>query len=166
MSQEKLEQEELTQEQLDQLVSLMMRGESMAKLIGMDPDALEGLYALAHNLYGSGNYKDAETVFRALCLYDTNDWRFWFGLGGCRQALDQLQPAFEAYQMASVATAMKNPEPLFYAVKCLLKMGRREDAIAGLQGILSMSDRSVPEYAAVLKRAEATLELLREGDAQ
>ena len=41
----------LSQEQLEKLVSGLMKGATVAQATGMKPDTLENLYALAHNLY-------------------------------------------------------------------------------------------------------------------
>ena len=57
---------------------------------------------------------------------------------------------------------LKNPEPLLYAVRCLVKLNRREDAIAGLQALLTFGgDDKDPAQAACLKQAEALLEMLK-----
>lgn len=156
----------LTKEELELVLEAVLKGTSLAKATGIAQETLEGLYAVARDLYVSGNFTDAQTVFQALSLYDADDWRFWMGLAGCRQALENFSGAVDAYQMASIATNLKNPEPLFYAVKCLLKMNRKEDAVAGLQGLLELSDKTDPAYAATLEKARALLDLLRSGGAQ
>ena len=67
--------------------------------------------------------------------------------------------------MASIATNLKNPEPLLYATKCLLRLNRKDEAVTALQGLLGVSDAENPDYAAVRSKAETLLELLRSGDA-
>lgn len=151
----------LSPEDLEKVVSAVMHGATVAQAAGISKDVLEGLYGVGRNLYASGNYADARTIFQALSIYDASDYRFWMGLGGSCQALEAYEAAVDAYQMASVATSLKNPEPLFYAVKCLLRMNRKEDAVAGLQGLLATADKTAPEHAAVLDKAKALLELLQ-----
>lgn len=155
----------LSETELKTLLEAVMKGVPLAKAAGLSEDTLEGLYALARQLYASGNFKDAHTLFQALTLYDTRDYRFWMGLGGCRQALERYEEAVDAYQMASLATNLKNPEPLLYATKCLLRLNRKDEAVTALQGLLGVSDAENPDYAAVREKARSLLELLRSGDA-
>lgn len=145
------------------VIEKLANGSTIAQATGMSKDTLEGLYALAYNLYSSGNYKDAETIFTALAVYESNEYRFWMGLGGCRQALGKFEQAIDAYQFAAISVAMKNPDPLFYAAKCLLKMNRKDDAAVALEACTEMADKSNPAYAATLEKANAILSLLKTG---
>lgn len=151
----------LSKEQLEKLVGNVMRGATVAQATGVSPAALEGLYALGHDLYNSGNFKDAQVVFQALSIYNSHDSRFWMGLAGCRQALEQYEAAIDAYQLAAVADQLKNPEPILYAVKCLLKLSRKADAIAGLEAVLKLGDADDPRYLSVPSQAQALLDLLK-----
>lgn len=87
------------------------------------------------------------------------------GLAGSRQALERYEEAIDAYQMAALATNLKNPEPLLYATKCLLRLNRKDEAVTALQGLLGVSDAENPDYAALREKARSLLELLRSGDA-
>lgn len=150
----------LSQEQLEKLFKALLNGATVAQAAGVSKDTLEGLYALAHGLYTSANYHDAQIVFQALSLYDATDYRFWMGLGACRQAQEQYEAAIDAYQMAAVASSLKNPDPIIYASKCLVKLGRKEDAIAGLKTAIKIGGESDPSHEAALKKAAALLKLL------
>lgn len=154
----------LSQEDLQMLVKSLLEGATVAQVNGISADTLENLYALAYGLYNAGNYKDAETLFAALTVYDAKQYRFWMGLAGARQALSLYQPAIDAYQMAAVATELKNPEPLFYAAKCLIRLNQKEEALAALEGLLFMADKANPDYKPTLDKAQALLELLKSGD--
>ena len=151
----------LSQEKLQQIVELIMRGATIAEASGISKETLEGLYSLAHKLYTSGSFKDAQVVFQALAIYNGRDSRFWMGLGGCRQALEQYEAAIDAYQLACAADQLKNPEPILYAAKCLLKLGRREDAVAGLNAVMELGDAADPRYTAVRAKAKALRELIQ-----
>lgn len=152
----------LTQEQLQKLATGIMKGATVAQATGMKPEALENLYALAHGLYTSGNFKDAQTVFQALSIYNSQDYRFWMGLAGCRQALEQYQAAIDAYQMAAVATLLKNPEPFLFAARCLLKLGRKDDCIVAIKALLKIGNANDPRHAIVHTKARALLALLEQ----
>lgn len=151
----------LTQEELQKLVEGVLGGVSVAEAVNMSKDDLENLYALAYSLYTSANYKDAETVFQALCVYDTREYRFWMGLAGCRQALEKYKTAVDAYQMAALAASLNNPEPFFYAAKCLLKQNMKEEAIAVIQALFTMGEKSDPKVAKYHAKGQALLELLQ-----
>lgn len=150
----------LTQEQLEKLIAGVSGNASVAQATGVTKEYIEGLYSLAHGLYTSENYRDALVVFQALTLYDNLDLRFWMGLGGCRQALGQYEGAIEAYQMGAVAGLLKNPEPMFYAVTCLMQLGRRDEALVGLEAVMAMG-KDDPRYDECRSKAEAIMKLLK-----
>ncbi len=151
----------LTQEQLQSLVKGVYDGATVAQLTGMDKDKLESLYALGHGLYTSGSYEDAVKVFQALAVYDSTDYRFWLGLGGCRQALGQFEAAVDAYQMAAVATQLDNPEPFLFAARCLIKLGKKDDAVTAIQTVLTLAKPEDARWATCRAKASALLALLK-----
>ena len=120
------------------------------------------LYSLGYNLYTSGNYKDAETVFSGLCLYDHNDPRFWMGLAGSRQANGKYQEAVDAYGLCSAMGALASPVPLLQAGMCYLKMGDREKAQGAFVVALSMGEEGNPEHDAARGKASAMLAILEQ----
>lgn len=120
---------------IEQAVELIQNGASIGSLIGFDKKRLELLYAIAYSLYNSGKFDDAAKVFRALCVYDGTQVRFWLGLGGSLQQLGKYESASEVYAMGSTMSGLKDPEPMFYAAQCFLKLKRRDDAINTLKFI-------------------------------
>ena len=127
-------------------------------------DMLESLYSLGYNLYTSGNYKDAETVFSGLCLYDYNDPRFWMGLAGSRQANGKYQEAVDAYGLCSAMGALSSPVPVLQAGMCYLKMGDREKAKGSFVVALSMGEEGNPEHDAARGKASAMLAILEQAE--
>jgi type III secretion system low calcium response chaperone LcrH/SycD len=119
---------DFSQEDIQSIIDAMADGFTPAEAAGVEQARLEALYALGHSLYSSGEYQDAETAFRALCLYDYRDNRFWMGLGASLQAQNKLALATEVYSMAGLATSLKDPAPFYYAGLCFLKMGDLESA--------------------------------------
>ena len=93
MTEQKRAAVEYTQEELETMTKAVLNGATIGDVCNVSQDMLESLYSLGYNLYTSGNYKDAETVFSGLCLYDHNDPRFWMGLAGSRQANGKYQEA-------------------------------------------------------------------------
>ncbi|MCF0253491.1 MAG: SycD/LcrH family type III secretion system chaperone [Duodenibacillus sp.] len=151
----------LTQEQLDSIIGCILNGGTIAQASGISDDTLEAVYALAHQLYTSRNYKDALKVFRLLCLYNSQEYKFWMGSGGCYQALGSYSEAVDAYQFAAIACQMKNPEPILYACRCMVKLGRKEDALAGIEALLMMGSPDNPKHAECHRKASQLRDLIK-----
>lgn len=65
--------------------------------------------------------------------------------------------------MAALTTGLSDPEPLFFAARCLLKMNKKAEAVEGLEGLLGIGDEANPRHADVHRRAESLLALLKGG---
>jgi type III secretion system low calcium response chaperone LcrH/SycD len=149
-----------TQQQVNALMDGLAQGLSLGEITGMNPEMIEGLYAFGHSLYSSNNYRDAETVFRTLCLYKHNEYRFWLGLAATLQGLEHYDKAAEAYGMAGYQSQLTNPEPFWFAAQCFLKLGKKEEAVGTLTAMATMGDDK-PEYAATHEKAKNLLALLQ-----
>ncbi len=146
-----------TEEEFDDVRSALEKGATLADVFNISKDALESGYAYAYNLYKAGNYKDAETMFRGLCMYGGDDPRFWMGLAGCLQAREEYQLAIDTYGMAGVAGALKDPTPFYYGGVCYLKMGDGENAAASFRAALGLGDEADPAHKACHERIRALL---------
>ena len=133
---------------------------TLADVFNISKDTLESGYAYAYNLYKAGNYKDAESMFRGLCMYDGDDPRYWMGLAGCLQAREAWQQAIDTYGMAGVAGGLKDPAPFYYGGLCYLKLGDGENAAASFRAALGLGDASIPAHKAVHDRIRALLATL------
>lgn len=119
-------------------LSLLGKGYSLADLAGVRPEQMEALYALAYQYYNAGNFEDAANIFKGLCLYDAADERFFMGLAACQQSLKQYRAAADTYSVCCVLSGLKDPKPMYYAALCLLKDGRKDDAVVALQSLAIM----------------------------
>ncbi len=119
---------------------------------------LETLYAVAHSHYVAKNYKDAETLFKYLNLMNTFDSRFSMGLAGCFQALEKYEEAIKMYQCAMMATALKDPTPMFFTALCYVKTNQVSEAIKALE--LTIHYAKSDRYSDILKQAKDLLEIL------
>ena len=164
MTEQKRAAVEYTQEELETMVKAVLNGATIGDVCNVSQDMLESLYSLGYNLYTSGNYKDAETVFSGLCLYDHNDPRFWMGLAGSRQANGKYQEAVDAYGLCSAMGALASPVPLLQAGLCYLKMGDREKAKGAFVVALSMGEEGNPEHDAARGKASAMLAILEQAE--
>lgn len=151
----------LSSDDLAKVVDAVAGGVPLADAVNLDRKAVEGLYALGYNLYNAGAYENAETIFQALCLYNYNDARFWQGLGGVRQALGKYQLAVDSYSYGMLASALSDPEPVFYSGICFLKMGDMESAAAAFESLETLVDPARPEQAALGKKAADLLGIIR-----
>lgn len=150
----------LTDTEIQTIIKAMHSGASISDVANMKPEVLEGLYSLGYNLYTSGNFNDAETIFQALCLYKHAEVRFWMGLGGCRQANGNLPGAVDAYSMAGVAAGLTDPSPFLYAANCYIKMGDKENAIGALRGLLTLGEEGNEAHAQCRAKASELLNML------
>ena len=164
MTEQKRAAVEYTQEELETMTKAVLNGATIGDVCNVSQDMLESLYSLGYNLYTSGNYKDAETVFSGLCLYDHNDPRFWMGLAGSRQANGKYQEAVDAYGLCSAMGALFSPVPVLQAGMCYLKMGDREKAQGAFVVALSMGEEGNPEHDAARGKASAMLAILEQAE--
>lgn len=149
-----------TDKEIAALIQALSEGASIGDVCNVGDDFIEGLYALAYNLYTAGNYTDAATAFQALCLYRHKDRRFWMGLGGSRQACGDLKGAIDAYAMAGTVGLLSDPEPFFYAARCYVQLGDKENAVSAIKGLLTLGDAANPAHAQCHDKARQLLELL------
>ncbi|MBQ9275275.1 MAG: SycD/LcrH family type III secretion system chaperone [Succinivibrio sp.] len=144
-----------------EIIDLVANGVSVAQMVGLSDEKLELLYALAYTQYQAGNYSDSENIFRVLCLYDGTQERFWMGLAGSLQHEERFAEAAEIYSMACTMTGLTDPEPMYYAARCLLKDGRSDDAINALDFIDIMGREGNAKDLEIKKNAKALIETLR-----
>ena len=151
----------LSNEELAKIVKALSEGAGIGDVCNVSKEQIEGLYALAYNLYTAGNFKDGGTVFQALCLYSHKDPRFWMGLAGCRQAQNDLKGAIDAYSMAGTVQLLENPVPFLYAARCYIKLGDKENAVGAINGLLTLGDEKNPEHAKCHAQARELLSMLK-----
>lgn len=140
----------------------LLKGTSVAEALGLTPEKMEPLYALGYSLYNSGKYEDAIKVFRALCLYQSTDVRFWMGLGGCQDSLKKYQDAAQAYAMGAVVTGLRDPEPMYYVGLSCLKDNKRQEAIEALEYVEMMGREGNAHDLDFKERSRALLTALKQ----
>jgi len=151
----------MNKEQLDAFLEAVFAGLPLGEAAGVSKETIEAGYGLAFSLYNSGNFKDAETMFGALCLYNHQEERFWMGLGGCRQMNGNLDGAIDAYGMATFMGSLGSPAPSVHAGLCYLKKGDKENARALFDAAVELGDSKNQEHLAYHDRARAMLDLLQ-----
>jgi type III secretion system low calcium response chaperone LcrH/SycD len=159
-------QVEISTANIEEIYDLIGKGSTIGDAAGLSQDALEAGYGLAFNLYNAGNYADAEKLFSALCVYDHHDARFWNGLAGSRQANGHLEGAIDAYNMATVASALGDPAPSVHAGLCYLKLGDTENASALFNAAVELGQPDNSEHQAYRERAQTMFDLIAKGELQ
>ena len=149
-----------TAEQIEELTKQHLAHFGALKDLQQIPEEeMEAYYSVAYNLYNAGKYEKAEKIFQFLCLYDHWQYKYWLGLGGCRQNLKDYAGAIDAYSMANLMNA-NDPTGPFHAADCHIASGNREKAISALQAAIHFSGEK-EAYQIMKNRAEAMLALLQ-----
>ena len=128
---------------------------SLYEARGLDADAMEGLYAVAHSFYSNGKYQDALKIFRLLCLYDHNNVRYWLGLGYTQKMLKEYTEALVTLTFALVYLDCgdETAEAYLHTAECCSCLGRWNEARDYATEAMKLSD-SQPFH----NRAEAVVE--------
>ena len=150
---------EYNQEEIMKISNALQHGFTIAQITGITQKTLESLYAIAYQYYTVEDYENAQILFQALCTYKHNEEKFWLGLAGSRQALQNYKGAIDAYSMAGIASSLQNPLPFFYAAQCFIKMEDKENAIISLQALLTMGDDSNKAHTFCKEKAKEILHL-------
>lgn len=148
---------------LEEVRNALLSGVPMYQILNIKESVIQARYALAYQLYTSGQLKKAESLFRWLCSYSNIDVANWMGLGACRQAQENYEGAMEAYQMAALYGALEDPAPFFYCGICLLKLQRKDDAKVAMQTVLTLGDTSRSEHKVIMDKATEMLSSLEKG---
>ncbi|MDR3203458.1 MAG: tetratricopeptide repeat protein [Deltaproteobacteria bacterium] len=144
---------QFTSEQLAQISVDFLSTPSLAELSDLGSERLEALYLLGHSLYIMGEYEDALTAFKALCVYEQREARFWLGLGAIYQATNKLSQAVDAYLMCSISQGFSDPYPMLLSGQCLLKQLNKPMALAAWTAASEMGGEG-PTHTAIRERAK------------
>lgn len=155
---------EYNQEEIMKISNALQHGFTIAQITGITQKTLESLYAIAYQYYTVEDYENAQILFQALCTYKHNEEKFWLGLAGSRQALQNYKGAIDAYSMAGIASSLQNPLPFFYAAQCFIKMEDKENAIISLQALLTMGDDNNKAHTFCKEKAKEILHLLTQSN--
>lgn len=121
-----------------QALSLLNQGYSFADIKGVTPEQMEAVYALAYQYYNTESLDAAANLFRGLCLFEPSEPKYFMGLAACEQKRKNFTHAADLYSVCCVLTGLKDPKPMYYAAVCLLKAGKRDEAITALQSLSLM----------------------------
>lgn len=139
----------LTKERVEEIIG---SGGSAADAMGFDEKDVEVLYNLGYTEYQQQKYAEAAITFSFLCQVEHRDARFWMGLGGAWQMLQNYPGAAAAYSMAADCDPPDPKAPL-HGAECLLALGQVEEALDAL-------DQAI-DWAPATDEPQATLDRIR-----
>lgn len=143
MSEITAEQEKAVAEALDQEIDFKSvekamesigEGDPVMKVKGLSIEQVEAIYAVGLNAYKTGQYDDAEKVFRYIVYLNHLNAKYWIALGAAQQMLRQFSKAVTSYGYASFLD-LSNPKPQFHAAECFLALGDKESAKSALTAL-------------------------------
>ncbi len=129
-------------EVLTEGVAVLQGKRTLREARGISSESFEGLYALAHGMYGQGKYEEAAKVFELLCFYDHEQSRLWCGLGYCRQQLKDYLGAASALSYADIHSDEPDPEMYLNLSLCFMFLGDKDAARTCVDEVL----RIAPEF--------------------
>lgn len=138
--------------------SVKMPG-TVKDMLGVTEESIESLYSQAYLLYNTGRYRDAIQVFRLLIMLNPMESKYTMGLAASLHMLKEYKGASAAYSLVSILDP-ENPIPYYHASDCYIQSGDKLSAIAMLEMAIKRAGAK-PEFAALKKRAEITLETVK-----
>ena len=134
-----------------------------ASISRMDIEQSQKHYACGYYFYYQARYKEARAIFLYLLLYGEFDVKVLMALGACYQAEQHYQEALVIYEQCAIL-GMSDLEVRFYRAECLLKIGRKLEALEQLRTILGTSEEP-SKSSPLLKRVAAYIELIEANEA-
>ncbi|MGB0361257.1 MAG: tetratricopeptide repeat protein, partial [Endozoicomonas sp.] len=101
------------------------------KLRNISQSQLDEAYKVAFTQFNSGQYKDAVTIFRHLCLMDHTCHRYFLGLGMSLFQLSRFDLAIAALSYAEKLD-LKDPRASLIMGKCFKEMNQKPLALKAL----------------------------------
>ena len=151
-----------TKEELaDFLNKFGANGRTFRDFTELTPESMEVFYMVAFNHYNSGKYEDAANVFRLLCTLDHFETKYWKGLAASRENMKDYEGALQAYGYLTLMD-VRDPYPSFHGSKCLLALGRTEDAESALRAAIFNSQEKA-EFADMHQQAVDLIEVIEKG---
>ena len=133
----------IDEEEIKRVVEGLLEGGTMRDLKGITTAEIETIYRMGYNFYTTGNYKDADTVFRYLAMLDHTNQKYWIALGSVLQVQRRYDKAVSAYAYASFLN-LANPKPQFYAAQCFAALGDKENALGALEALDKYAPKDSP----------------------
>jgi type III secretion system low calcium response chaperone LcrH/SycD len=143
--------EEQKEKYVEMIKLIYNKDVSLALALKMKPELLEGIYAYAYRLYGSGNFQTALLLFAYLVTLEPAILKYHMGQAACHHMLKQYDEAENSYIIAYYLDR-KNPLPFFHIADCKLKTNSIEEAFFCL-GVAAELAKQHPKYDKIKEKA-------------
>jgi len=147
--------EEQKEEHKKLLEKVFKEGVPVKKAMGVSDKVIDWMYAEAYKLYQSGNYNEANAMFRTLEFLCPPAAKFSFGSAACLQMKKQYNKAIEAY-MRAAAKDPESPIPFYHMADCFIK---EEEYGSAMYALIALLDRSEGEelYGSIREKSKMML---------
>jgi type III secretion system low calcium response chaperone LcrH/SycD len=150
-------QSELASSFPSDLMAWLGAGWVLGDVSAMDERDYEAVYTLGHNFYAQGKFPEAMRIFSYLVMNNHLERRFINAFASSLQMVGGYKDAIKYYGVAFVMDS-SDSAPTFHSCECLIALGRKEEAKAGLSAIIN--HRTLPGQAEIRARSQALLALL------
>ncbi|MCR5814067.1 MAG: hypothetical protein K6G15_06210 [Desulfovibrio sp.] len=147
----------LPEEEVRKMYEQAKKGASIAEMFKIPPASLEAGYTLACNLFSAGKLQDAETMYRALCQYDSNNPRYWLGLGCCLEKRASYREAVFCFAQSASLGYPLNPKPLYLLAQCCCSIQDTDSTRRVLEIATNSGDQADSEQMRYRKLAQELL---------
>ncbi len=129
----------------------LMKGMTVAETLGVGPERLDAIYALATRHLGAGHHEKARRLFGALALFAPERHAYWFGLALGERAAGR--PDRAETLLDTVARLVPDWAPLhFQRLELAIERGDRAAAREALRAFKAAPPGDVTEF--MLRRIE------------
>jgi type III secretion system low calcium response chaperone LcrH/SycD len=129
-------------------------------VLGFTPEMMELVYKYGYNLFQSGKYQQAVTVFNTLRQLDITDPRYSFSIAACYHHMHQYLDAAANYIIYKYMDPL-NPIPCFHLYDCYTKANYPISALAAIQEALILAERD-PKYAGLKEKIQLEFNRIKE----
>jgi type III secretion system low calcium response chaperone LcrH/SycD len=140
------------------LRKIIEKDSSLNAAVGITKEMENRYYECAHQLYSSGQYRQAGLLFAFLSTLDELNPTYFMGSAACFHMQQQYKNAANAY-VAAFYLDPENPMPFYYASDCYLKDQDIGMALFSLTMVIQ-GCAGREEYEIIRKRAQATSDAL------
>lgn len=127
--------------------SLEAQRQELESLVG---PAIDGMHAIAFELYHHGHYEQAAVLYRLLSAKEPLNADFWMGLGASLQMNSKYEDALTPFAMAA-SIEIENPQPHLHAAECYFGMLDRKEGFEAL-GVADSFCTNRPEHQGIKQR--------------
>ena len=144
---------------LDHAYESLTAGVSIAQTQDIDPQKIEGLYALGCNYYTQKDFAKAEEIFSFAQRLDSLNPKIIKGLAASRKMLKKYRAALEAYALAGIID-MEDPAASFHAAECFFALEEYQSCADALDAAYGLA-RGAAHHHAMIAQIEKMKQSLK-----